>query len=62
MEKELSRAHHYAYQPKNEDSIVNIVIGVLKVWLKGNVKDVGDYNQEGNNSPSPTQSKQTKTI
>ena len=23
MEKELSRAHHYAYQPKNEDSTVN---------------------------------------
>ena len=30
MEKELSRAHHYAYQPKNEDSIVDIVIGGLK--------------------------------
>ena len=41
MEKELSRAHHNAYQPINEDSIANIIGGLKGVAEREYKRDGG---------------------
>ena len=46
MEKELSRAHHYAYQPKNEDSTVNDNRGLKGVAERERKRDGGLFKRE----------------
>ena len=46
MEKELSRAHHYAYQPKNEDSTVNDNRGLKGVAERERKRDGGLFKTE----------------